>query len=109
MNAVVFVKFPAKYSWLCYYIIHLLCRIIRHCIVLCYVSTCIKATVHCLLVQGRMETASTSVYMFDSAVRGQHLCKMYGLHSLIKRVSASCMKAAINVTTFILLHYPASI
>ena len=58
-----------------YYIIHLLCRIIRHCIVLCYVSTHIKATVHCLLVQDRMEAASTSVYMFDGAVRGQHVCK----------------------------------
>ena len=78
MNGVVFVKFPAKYSWL--WLLHhpfaLQNYMSLHCsVVLCYVSTHIKATVHCLLVQDRMEAASTSVNMFDGVVRGQHVCK----------------------------------
>ena len=39
----------------------------------------------------RMAGASTSVYEFDNVVRGQHIYKMHGLHSLTKNVYGKCI------------------
>ena len=39
-----------------------------------------------------MAGTSTSVYEFDNAVRGQHVLKVHGFHSVTKHVSASCGK-----------------
>ena len=53
---------------------------------------------YCSPVQGRMAGASVGVYKFGNWIEANMFIKVYGLHSLTKRASASFEKIAMNMT-----------